>query len=142
MLFLKGRSVTGMMTYKRTKSCKILKKIVPDYLKYIKRFFPPFFCNFSEAIMYTAASICYSYDSSQDSVTKVSLGDLCNSGHFMPEIETQNRRDWVRITQLICNSFRSSTHPDILTPLLCSYYKVQLLLHISVLPISYCLLGK
>lgn len=43
----------------------------------------------------------------------------------MPEIETQNRRDLVRITQLICNSFRTSTHPDIVTPLLCSYYKVH-----------------
>lgn len=61
---------------------------------------------------------------------------------FPPEIETQNRRDLVRIAQLICNSFRTSTHPGILTPLLCSDYKVQLLLHVSVLPVSCCLLGK
>lgn len=140
VLFLKGRSVMGMVT------CKWIffpQNFTTDYLKYIKRFCVCVFCVWLlwSHYVYSCLHLLF-YDFLQDPIWKVSLRDLFKSWYFMPEIEAQ---EWERLDQnhtANMNSFRTSTHPQYFDSLIVFLLLWSAIAPSHLFPPSHCLLGK
>ena len=134
-----------------------MKKVVPDYLKYVKLFFFLFLWFLQSYHVYRCLHLLF-FDSLQGSKfekylleTYLILDILCL------KLRSRKERDLAKIVWGICNSFRTLIHSRHFCPsysdplqiflslLLYSFdYKVQLLLHIFLLPFKayYCLLWK
>lgn len=105
-----------------------------------------FLCDCSEAIMYTAASICYSMISYKTQFERYLLEIYLSLDILCLKLRPKNGRDLHR--SLLCNgqnytanmnNFRTSTHPQYFDSFIVFYYyEVQLLLHISFLPHTVC----
>ena len=109
-----------------------MKKVVPDYLKYVKLFFFLFLWFLQSYHVYRCLHLLF-FDSLQGSKfekylleTYLILDILCL------KLRSRKERDLAKIVWGICNSFRTLIHPDISVPLI--------LIHSRYFCPSYCIL--